>query len=405
MFNLEEQIAKEKQRYLNFVESNKGKHIYIYGAGKQAVPIADFFKENNIIIDGFCVTDRTSNKKCINELPVYQVDEIPYQNAAFVFGVRVQLNNEIEEILKGYGYTHFLPASDLIRYLGPYGYRFYTSPMIEITTKLGCAVNCKYCPQELYVKEYLKEGNPDTVLSFENFKVCIDKLPQNTFVEFAGFTEPFFNTQCMEMIKYAKEKGHFVNLFTTLRGLRLEQLDELLGIEFEEFVLHVPDQEGYAVIPVDEQYKEIVRRLSRAKKSNGNSFIDYACAQGKVTDEIVELLGNDIRIYMVLNDRAGNLQDSCLYGKRGLRGRLRCELSKDINHNVLLPDGRVILCSNDWGMKHVMGNLINQSYEQILNGKEANRIREAMNSENTSSVLCRNCFQAICEEESSCILN
>lgn len=53
-----------------------------------------------------------------------------------------------------------------------------------------------------------------------------------------------------------------------------------------------------------------------AKKPNGNSFIDYACAQGTVEDEITELLGNDIRIYVVLNDRAGNLQDSCLYGKR-----------------------------------------------------------------------------------------
>ena len=72
-------------------------------------------------------------------------------------------------------------------------------------------------------------------------------------------------------------------------------------------------------------------------------------------------------------------------------------MGKDINHNVLLPDGRVILCSNDWGMKHVLGNLIYETYEQILNGDEANRIREAMTSEGREFVLCRNCFQAICE--------
>ncbi|MCI9535473.1 MAG: hypothetical protein HFG53_11850 [Lachnospiraceae bacterium] len=399
MPSLEEKIEKEKQRYLDFAEKNKAKHVYVYGAGKQAVPIADFYEKNNIKIDGFCVTDKKSNKKSINQISVYQVDEIPYKDeeTAFVFGVRVQLNDEIEGILKKQGYTNFLKATDLIRYLGTYGYSFYTSPMIEITTKLGCAVNCKFCPQELYIREYLKTGNGDRVLSLENFKICIDKLPGNTFVEFAGFTEPFFNEQCVEMIQYARKKGLKVNLFTTLRGLKPEQLDKILEIEFEEFVLHVPDKERYAVIPIDESYKEMVRRLVKAKKPNGNSFIDYASAQAEVTDEIAKLLGSDTRVYVVLNDRAGNLEDTCLYGKKELRGKLRCELSMDINHNVLLPDGRVILCSNDWGIKHVMGNLIYETYEQIINGEEAQRIRKAMQSEDDPSVLCRNCFQAICE--------
>lgn len=44
MSNLEEQIEKEKQRYLDYADRNSDKRIYIYGAGKQAVPIADFIK-------------------------------------------------------------------------------------------------------------------------------------------------------------------------------------------------------------------------------------------------------------------------------------------------------------------------------------------------------------------------
>lgn len=106
MSNLEERIAKEKQRYLEFANLNSGNHIYIYGAGKQAVPIADFYRKNNVLIDGFCVTDRASNRKNINGMPVYQVDELPYADAAFVFGVRVQLNDEIEEILRENGYSN-----------------------------------------------------------------------------------------------------------------------------------------------------------------------------------------------------------------------------------------------------------------------------------------------------------
>lgn len=397
--NLEEAIREEKQRYLDFIKKNREKYLYIFGAGKQAIPLADFLKESGISIEGFCVTNKSNNKKEINHISVYQVDEIPYKNneTAFIFGVRAQLNEEIEAILRKNGYTHFLYSTDIIRYLGSYGYDFYTSPMMEITTKLGCSVNCKYCPQELYIKEYLRTGNGEKILSLENFKICIDKLPENTFIEFAGFTEPFFNEKCIDMIKYAKERGYRVNLFTTLRGLKPEQVDDILKIDFEEFVLHAPDKQGYAVIPIDETYKKILERLVNAKKTNGNCFIDYVSAQGDVPDEIKDILGDDIRVYVVLNDRAGNLEDPCLYGKKGLVGRVRCELSKDINHNVLLPDGRVIICSNDWGMKHVMGNLITDTYKQILNGEEAKKIRKAMASNDDKSVLCRNCFQAICE--------
>lgn len=61
----------------------------------------------------------------------------------------------------------------------------------------------------------------------------------------------------------------------------------------------------------------------------------------------------------------------------------------------MLPDGRVIICSNDWGMKHVLGNLLEQSYEDIMNGEEAQRIRRAMNDETKDVILCRNCFQAL----------
>ncbi len=397
MPDLDQQIEQEKQRYLDFAALNKGKKIYIYGAGKQAAPVADFYREKGVTVAGFCVTDQSANQKVLRNLPVCQVDEIPYEDkdTAFVCGVRVQLNEEIKEILNRNGYTNFLPASDLIRYLGSYGYSFYTKPMMEITTRLGCSVNCRYCPQELFLREYMKAGNSEKVLTCENFKICLDRLPADTLIEFAGFTEPFLNEQCMDMIAYAKQRGHKVNIFTTLVGLKPTQLDALLKMEFEEFVLHVPDKEGYAVIPMDESYMEMVERLAGAKKPDGSGFIDYACAQGTVPEEITGLLGDNTRIYVVLNDRAGNLKDSCLYGKRGLGGRIRCELSKDINHNVLLPDGRVVLCSNDWGMKHVMGNLLHDTYEEILNGEEAAGIREAMERENGRFVLCRNCFQAL----------
>lgn len=402
MKSLNERIEQEKQRYLDYANQNKGKHLYVYGAGKQGVPIAQFYKSQNIAVDGFCVTNLEDNKEMIGGIPVYQLDRIPYSNeeTAFVLGVRVQLNDELINLLSQNGYSNYCAASELVRYVGPYGYDFYTSPMMEITTQLGCAVNCKYCPQEVFVREYLRSEGAARSLSLNDFKKCLDKLPSNTYVEFAGFTEPFFNPDCLDMIKYAASKSYKINLFTTLRGLKPEQLDELLKIDFTECVIHVPDIDSNAVIPITDEYMYMLGRLVKARKSNGDNYIDYACAQGEVPEHIKNILGKDTRIYVVLNDRAGNLKDDTLYCQKNIVGRIRCELASDINHNVLLPDGRVLICSNDWGMKHVLGNLLLESYEELMSGEEAQRVRDDMNSVSGKYSLCRNCFQAICERKS-----
>lgn len=397
MSNLEQDINKERQRYFQYVDINQGKKIFIYGAGKQASQIADFFVQNSINFDGFCVTDGKANKKIQKGKPVFDINELNLQNknVAFIIGVRVQLNEEIISILNEHGYSNYLESSDLVRYLGEYGYNYYKNPMMEITTQIGCAVNCRYCPQDVFIKKYMKTDCADRILTLDNFKKFINKLPLNTLIEFAGFTEPFFNPQCIDMIKYAYDKGFKLSMFTTLRGVTKDILNQMIKIPFEEFVLHVPDIEGYSNIPVDGEYFEILETLVDAKKPNGDDYIDYASAQGTVLDEVKSVLANKVRIYVVLNDRAGNLSDKSLYCQKGIRGSIRCELSENIDHNVLLPDGRVLLCANDWGMKHVLGNLKYQTYNEIINGSIAVDIREKMKDENDMSILCRNCFQTI----------
>ena len=47
-------------------------------------------------------------------------------------------------------------------------------------------------------------------------------------------------------------------------------------------------------------------------------------------------------------------------------GGYYCNRALRMNHNVLLPNGDVVLCCMDFGMQHVLGNLKRQSYEEIL---------------------------------------
>lgn len=91
----------------------------------------------------------------------------------------------------------------------------------------------------------------------------------------------------------------------------------------------------------------------------------------------------------------GTLYDNLIKATKIRKGKISCSLcGKALNHNILLPDGRVLLCCMDYGMKHVLGNLMEQSYEEIMNGKEINKIKDAINGDESIDVLCRGCSSA-----------
>ena len=62
-----------------------------------------------------------------------------------------------------------------------------------------------------------------------------------------------------------------------------------------------------------------------------------------------------------------------------------------MNHNVLLPDGTVIMCCMDYGMTGVFGNLLEQSYDEVLNSENARKMRETLRQ---GESICRHCANA-----------
>ncbi len=57
----------------------------------------------------------------------------------------------------------------------------------------------------------------------------------------------------------------------------------------------------------------------------------------------------------------------------------------------MLPDGRVILCCQDFGMRHVLGSLLEDDYESIMYGDVMKSIEDSMMCENNEEILCRSC--------------
>lgn len=384
----------ERKAYFSTVrEQGKGKRILVYGAGDYGKKIAALLGGEGISVEGFVVTQMTHNREMIHHLPVRLFSNLLHEKDQILFlvGVKKQSQAGLVESLESSGVRNYLlPPAHLSELTND----LLTRHAIEITPKAGCSVHCRYCPQDLFLQRYFSEDR-QAEMTFEEFRAYLFKLPQDTVIDFAGFVEPFLAKDGVKMVRYAHESGHEVRLFTTLVGLDLTSFHEIEDIPFSLVVLHLPDVHGYARIPVTDAYLELLRYVVDKKRPDGEPFVDMANCQDAPDPRVEKIIGHKIQISWDLIDRAGNLDDEELQ-HGGLEkgedaGACYCERSLPLCHNVLLPNGDVVLCCNDFGMRHILGNLKQQSYEEILHGEELTRIRRALR-DGAYGTLCEKCL-------------
>lgn len=265
------------------------------------------------------------------------------------------------------------------------------SAFLEVTTYAGrCPNTCKYCPQDLFVSRYT---DSEKMLSLANFMVAIDKLPPNSTIAFSGFNEPAINRELSEMVLYADLMGHRVMLLTTLIGLSVEKYKQIKHINFDHFSVHLPDDEKKTVVPINLVYLELLEYVSK-NKPNGNFLFNIH--GNKVDGRIGHLVSSaDI---ITINNRAGNLDsvdDKVVKVKH--EGKVRCGhrfiYNSPSGGGLMLPNGDIYLCCMDFGLRHRLGNLLDQSWEGIMASEAFKGICEGLN-DSSSVILCKNCYLA-----------
>lgn len=242
---------------------------------------------------------------------------------------------------------------------------------LEITVRAGCAINCANCPQELFKTKYYGEK----MMSMDTFKTCIDKVPPEARIDWSGFCEPFFNPDVTEMMNYAR--NHKQTLFTTLMGLTKEKWGKIEDIEWEEIIIHIPDAQGMAVFEPNAEMLAIIQPTAYH-------------VHGTPRNDVIGMLRN-APVWNELHNRAGNLQSGIARYKSGA---VKCGYTGlEIDHNVLLPNGDVVMCCMDFGLTHVLGNLLDQTWDEIRNGEPLKKLREEMQSE--KDCICNHCYRGI----------
>lgn len=248
---------------------------------------------------------------------------------------------------------------------------------LEITTHIGCPIDCLDCPQGLLRSKYLGKRN----LDFDDYKKAIDKVPAGTRIDFSGMCEPFANKRCADMILYAADKGFPLALYTTLQGATLNDYERLKDVCYEVVTIHLPDADGRSHFDITDEYLELL---------NVWSCHNYSC-HGRIDSRVAPYL-KPINLITYMHDRAGNVE--CRpHREINTEQRLRCVTSgRAMDHNVLLPDGTVLMCCMDYGMTGVFGNLFTQSYDDVINSEAAKAMRATLDK---GESICRHCANAI----------
>ena len=373
---------------------NEADGLYIYGAGLFGRDISAILRRHDVKVDGFLETDCKEPRK-VWGLTVKALDSVIHDNIGIIIGMNVDNTLDAKQILADRGF----PPERVIN-----GGEYYAedkmsrlladNPLLEIGTVIGCPVNCRYCPQDIFINAYFKQNKKrQKMMTLQNFARILENTPDDCVMNFAALSEPFVNPDCAKMLRMACDAGRTVLLFSTFVGASDEDIDEVLKLPIHAITLHCADSKGYARIPTGGNYYERIGKILDAKKEDGSPMVVGISSQTVPTEEMERLCEGRHEIKYSLHDRLGVLKDSNLASlKEPHRGKFECSLcGAQVNSHVVCPDGTVILCNNDFAMRHVLGNIYEQTFDEMQNGPEIGQVLRGMNGDASIDLICRRC--------------
>ena len=277
-------------------------------------------------------------------------------------------------------------------------------PCLEITTMVGCPLKCTFCPQDELRGTY---GKNTKYLSLETFKRVLVRVPDYVRIDFSGMAEPWANPEATNMVAHALERGFSISVYTTLYGITLEDAQRIIRLisehtqQVEVLCLHLPDANGNmrGYKPSDEY--DSVLKLFLALGRSGVLRRFEAMTMDK-SGHIHELLQRDVSALApwVGNTRAGTL-DTSQVGSQLIEQLPRhtvpvtCAFTPFYDHNVLLPNGDVVLCCMDYSMKHKIGNLLTDDYFSLFGSTGMRELLiENVKPGYSEKSLCKSCSRA-----------
>lgn len=264
---------------------------------------------------------------------------------------------------------------------------------MEVSLRIGCSVNCSYCPQSVILSKY--QGPREFTL--ESFKNTLEtgQVPVTRRLTMMGSCEPFLCKDALKIMQWAfLERGHMGSLSTTLSGITKEDIDAVAEMRdrLSDTIIHAPGTDGRMPgLKVDEQYVELFSYAIEKWRNNPDFVIQvYDTPPHEAIRKIWEDSGVHIPRFG-LHDRAGLLPNlTGPYVKHGRHsGKLPICGKQHCGH--LMPNSHVYRCCNDFGLFCDWGSLLEHTYYELYHTQKFRDYIKSLEDPN-SEIPCRYCF-------------
>ena len=277
-------------------------------------------------------------------------------------------------------------------------------PVIELTTVIGCPLMCSICPQDKLIKTY----NGTKYLKLENLQIILPKIPKYVRIDFSGMSEPWTNNECTNMFQYVLESGYDVGIYTTLVGMTLFDTDRFVNLihkyhsQIKVLCIHLPDKHGnMRGWKYTDEYEYSLSKIIELQ--------NFQFFQSMTMNETAEV-HDDIKHFNIKlvdwnnnwlgHTRANSLtvttqNKNSIYLHTEHQSPVSCASTPFYDHNVILPNGDVVLCCMDYSLKHIIGNLLRDNYDDLYISNELIKImKENKKVTHSKCSICKSCDNA-----------
>lgn len=269
---------------------------------------------------------------------------------------------------------------------------------IEITN--NCNLACSICPHS-------RMKRPKGFMSWETLKKAMESIPKDgkkrtTFLHMIG--EPLLHPELIEMINYVSKHNFFTSISTNAMLLDNRMAQKLLNSKVDEITLALDslNEEVYNKIRVKGNLQRVRHNidnfLSLWFTSDRSKKVELQVVINKLNESEVPTFENlygwlnnekngklRIKEYSTFAGKTKNMQPKEIAPRR-----FKC--NKLNNSMAILWNGDVSICCRASEGECLIGNLQENTLEEIWNGEKLKFYRQALKNQEFDKIqLCKNC--------------
>lgn len=282
-----------------------------------------------------------------------------------------------------------------------------------------CNLQCVECPTGMDMLE-----RPKGSTSLEKFKEYIDPLKDDLIYLVLYFQgEPFINRNLLDLVRYAADCGIFVQISTNGHFFNDEESCQAIldsGVAAMILSMDGATEETYLKYRVNGKFsrvKENFERLARMRneqqkqlprlylqflvtKYNENEIDDIQAFGDEIGVDKVLLKSlqvynfDDIEDILPINPRYRRYQENA-EKKWELAGTIRDGCYKLWSDSLFTWDGKVAPCCFDKDVDFQMGDLNEQSFDDVWKNQNYNQFRDNVFKDRKQIPMCTNCTEGL----------